>query len=356
MIPRFSLARQTAPVRWAALLLLSLVLAGLLNSLRLPAALLLGPMIAGIALSSLDGAVDVPDRAFGLAQGLLGCLIGGILAKLLGTGSANWGVLIAGALSVVVFSSGLGWLLSRTGLLPGTTALWGMSPGAASAMTVMSEEFGADPRLVGLMQYLRVVIVAMIASTGARLMGATVPPAHDVQLFGPIHWGPFAATLALAISGPLLGHRLRLRAGAMLLPMIVGALLVRFDVMTLELPRWLLACAYAAIGWRVGLRFTLRLLLQAARALPQILLCTFVLILLCAGLAALLVKFAGIDPVTAWLATNPGGADTAAIIASSSQNVDAGFVMTMQTLRFISVLLFGPFLARLLSPRKGAQE
>jgi len=256
----------------------------------------------------------------------------------------------------VVFSSGLGWLLSRTGLLPGTTALWGMSPGAASAMTVMSEEFGADARLVGLMQYLRVVVVAMIASTGARLMGATVPPAHDVQLFEPIHWGPFAATLALAVSGPLLGNRLKLRAGAMLLPMIVGALLVRFDVMTLELPRWLLACAYAAIGWRVGLRFTLRLLLQAARALPQILLCTFALILLCGGLAALLVKFAGIDPVTAWLATNPGGADTAAIIASSSQNVDAGFVMTMQTVRFISVLLLGPFLARLLSPRKGAQE
>jgi membrane AbrB-like protein len=355
MIRRFSFARQTVPVRWAALLLLSLLLSGLFDALRLPAALLLGPMIAGIAITTLDGEVDIPDLAFGVAQGLLGCLIGAVLAKLLGTGSANWGVLIGGALSVVVFSSGLGWLLSRTGLLPGTTALWGMSPGAASAMTVMSEEFGADPRLVGLMQYLRVVIVAMIASTGARLMGATVPPAHDVQLFGPIRWGPFAVTLALAVSGPLLGPRLKLRAGAMLLPMIIGALLVRFDVMVLELPRCLLACAYAAIGWRVGLRFTVKLLLQAARALPQIMLCTLALILLSAGLAGLLVKFAGIDPVTAWLATNPGGADTAAIIASSSPTVDAGFVMTMQTLRFISVLLLGPFLARLLSPSKGAQ-
>jgi len=355
MIPRFSLARQTVPIRWIALLLLSLLLAGLFNALRLPAALLLGPMIAGIVISTLDGAVDIPEWSFGLAQGLLGCLIGGILAKLLDTGSTNWGVLIVGALSVVVFSCGLGWLLSRTGLLPGTTALWGMSPGAASAMTVMSEEFGADPGLVGLMQYLRVVIVAMMASTGARLMGATVPPAVAIHLFGPIHWGPFAATLALAVSGPLLGHRLKLRAGAMLLPMVIGALLVRFDVVAMELPRWLLACAYAVIGWRVGLRFTVRLLLQAARALPQILLCTFALIALCAGLAALLVIFAGIDPVTAWLATNPGGADTAAIIASSSPTDDAGFVMTMQTLRFLSVLLFGPFMARFLSSRKGAQ-
>jgi membrane AbrB-like protein len=354
MIRRLSLAGQILPVRWGALLALSLALAALLTALRLPAALLLGPMIAGIVISSLDGAVDIPEAAFGLAQGVLGCLIGGILAKLFGTGSAHWGILIAGALSVVVFSAGLGWLLSRTRLLPGTTALWGMSPGAASVMTVLSEDFGADARIVGLMQYLRVVIVAMIASTGARLLGATVPPAHAVHLFGPIQWGPFAATLALAIAGPLIGSRLKLRAGAMLLPMAAGAALAHFDVMTLELPRWLLALAYAAIGWRVGLRFTVKLLVQAARALPQILLCTFALIALCGGLAALLVKFAGIDPITAWLATNPGGADTAAIIASSSQNVDAGFIMTMQTVRFLSVLLFGPLIAKFLSNRKGA--
>ena len=354
MIRPFSFSRQTVPVRWAVLLALSLGLAALFNMLRLPAALLLGPMIAGICVSTLDGSVDLPEPAFGLAQGILGCLIGGMLAKLLGTGSGHWAVLIAGALSVVVFSSGLGWLLSRTGLLPGTTALWGMSPGAASAMVVMSEDYGADPRIVGLMQYMRVVIVALLASTGARLLGATVPPAASVELFGPVHWGAFAATLALAAAGPLLGQRLRLRAGAMLLPMIVAAALARFDILTIELPRWLLALAYAAIGWRVGLRFTGRLLLQAARALPQILLCTFALIALCGGLAVLLVKFAGIDPITAWLATNPGGADTAAIIASSSQNVDGGFIMTMQTLRFVSVLLFGPFIAKFLSNRKGA--
>ena len=354
MIRRLSLAEQTLPVRWSALLALSLALAVLFNSLRLPAALLLGPMIAGIVITTLDGEIDIPEKAFALAQGVLGCLIGGILARLLGTGSANWGILIAGALSVVVFSAGLGWLLSRTNLLPGTTALWGMSPGAASVMTVMSEDFGADSRIVGLMQYLRVVIVAMIASTGARLLGATVPPAHDVQLFAPIHWGPFAATLALAVAGPLIGGKLKLRAGAMLLPMALGAALAHFHLVTLELPRWLLALAYAAIGWRVGLRFTVKLLLQAARALPQILLCTFTLIALCGGLAALLVEFAGIDPITAWLATNPGGADTAAIIASSSQNVDAGFIMTMQTVRFLSVLVLGPVIAKFLSNRKGA--
>ena len=38
-------------------------------------------------------------------------------------------------------------------MLPGTTALWGTSPGAASVMTIMAESYGADMRLVAFMQY-----------------------------------------------------------------------------------------------------------------------------------------------------------------------------------------------------------
>ena len=36
--------------------------------------------------------------------------------------------------SVIAIATGLGWLLTRWQVLPGTTAVWGSSPGAASAM------------------------------------------------------------------------------------------------------------------------------------------------------------------------------------------------------------------------------
>jgi uncharacterized protein len=52
------------------------------------------------------------------------------------------------------------------------------------------------------------------------------------------------------------------------------------------------------------------------------------------------------DPLTAYLATSPGGADSVAIIAASSSHVDVPFVMAMQMARFILVLLVGPALAR----------
>jgi membrane AbrB-like protein len=72
----------------------------------------------------------------------------------------------------------------------------------------------------------------------------------------------------------------------------------------------------------------------------------FGLIAACAGIAAALVAFAGVDPITAFLATTPGGADSIAIIAASTR-ADASFVMAMQTARFVAVLTTGPALARL---------
>ena len=64
-------------------------------------------------------------------------------------------------------------------------------------------------------------------------------------------------------------------------------------------------------------------------------------------------RFAGIDPLTAYLATSPGGADSAAIIAASSGKADMLFVMTLQMIRAITTILVGPQLARLIARRMG---
>ncbi len=118
----------------------------------------------------------------------------------------------------------------------------------------------------------------------------------------------------------------------------------------IELPQPLLAAAYALIGWTIGLGFTRAILVHAWRALPQIILSILALIGFCWLLALVLEAAIGADPLTAYLATSPGGMDTVAIIASSS-NVDVSFVMAMQTARFVMVLLLGPTLARYLAGR-----
>ena len=341
-------------LQWAALLLLSVLFVLLLEAARLPAALLLGPMAAAIVIAAAEGTLRVPQWPFYAAQGVIGCMIACVFTPtLLGAMAKDWPLFLAAVFAVIAASSALGWLLTRWRVLPGTTAVWGSSPGAATAMVLMAEAYGADVRLVAFMQYLRVVMVAIVASAVARLWATTSAGAvADVAWFPPIAGAPLVATLALAAFGVVAGVFLKIPAGPMLAPLAIGAALHGAGLMTIELPPWLLAASYAIVGWSIGLRFTRPILVHALHALPRVMASILTLIAICGGFAFVLTHWAGIDPLTAYLATSPGGADTVAIISASAK-VDVPFVMALQTARFVIVLFVGPALARFIADRHG---
>ena len=337
-------------LQWGVIGVLSLVFLTLLEACHLPAALLLAPMIAGILFSAAGGTVRVPDFFYAGAQGVVGCMIARSLPLSNLTEAAHdWPVFAAGVGSTVVVAATLGWLLTRWRVLPGTTAIWGSSPGAASSMVVMAEAFGADVRLVAFMQYLRVMCVAGTASLVASLAmtGAGHTPA-PINWFPPVDAMRLAATLAIAFCGAAAGKIFRVPAGALMVPLVLTSVLTWTGVLTVELPPWLLAISYALFGWSIGLRFTRDIFLHAARATPRLILAIATLIAICGGFGLILSRLAGLDPLTAYLATSPGGADSVAIIAASSK-VDVPFVMTMQMVRFVVVLATGPALARFLA-------
>jgi membrane AbrB-like protein len=240
-------------------------------------------------------------------------------------------------------------VLTRWQVLPGTTAIWGSAPGAATVMVLMSESFGGDPRLVAFMQFLRVMLVALVAALVTRLWGSPgMAPAVAIDWFPHLAPGPCVASLGLALGGAIAGTRLRIPAGPLLVPLFAGVGLSAGGWLTITLPPALMAGCYVLIGWTIGLRFTAAIVRHASRALPAILASTFTLIGLCGALAWALHRVLGTDPLTAYLATSPGGADSVAIIATSAP-VDVPFVMAMQMARFLVVLLLGPALARLMA-------
>ncbi|EEF25442.1 Protein abrB, putative [Ricinus communis] len=255
--------------------------------------------------------------------------------------------------AIIAAAGLLGYVLTKLQVLPGTTAVWGSSPGAAAAMTIMSESYGADARLVAFMQYLRVVFVAVAASVVSTLWtsaeGAEPPP---LIFFPPVDWPAFAATIALTGLCAYGAARLRIQGGTIILPLIIGSTLQGLGLLTIELPLWLLAISYALIGWSIGLRFTPGIMAHAARALPRVAASILTLMSICGLMAFALHKLAGVDPLTAYLATSPGGADSVAIIAASS-DVDMPFVMAMQVGRFLVILLTGPMLARFIARKSG---
>lgn len=344
--PTGRLGRLPRAWQWGVLLLLSAVVVAALELVRLPAALMLGPMAAAIVVATNDGTLRVPALPFYAAQGVIGCMVArSITAPTLAEIARDWPLFLGGVAWAVVAAAVLGWLLARLRLLPGTTAVWGFSPGAAATMTLMSEAYGADARLVAFMQYLRVVCVVVVASVVARIWAGPIGHAPEIDWFPPIAWGPFAATATVAAGSIAVAQRFRVPAGAVLLPLTSAVVLQAAGLLTIELPPWLLAASYALVGWAIGLRFTRPILAHALRVLPRLLASIVALIAVCGLYAALLVVAAGVDPLTAYLATSRGGMDSTAIIAASS-DVDMAFVMAMQTARVIVVILTGPGLAR----------
>ena len=343
--------------QWPVLILVSGLFALALSAMRLPAALLLGPMIAAILVAVFGTGARVPHHLVLIAQAVIGCMIARTIpASTIGEILRHWPLFIAVVAAVIVASSALGWQLTRWHVLPGTTAVWGSTPGAATAMMLMAAAYGADIRLVAFMQYLRVLFVAVVATVFAKLWTAGIPsPSIAVPWFPPIAWVPFAQTVALIALGAACARLRRIPAAPLLVPLGVGMALQDAGLLAIELPPWLLAISYTLVGWSIGLGFNRAILVHAARALPGVVMSILVLIAVCGGLAAILVMVAGIDPLTAYLATSPGGADSAAIIALAS-NVDVAFVMAMQTTRLVLVLLIGPSLAGFIARRAGASR
>ena len=342
---------RTAAQR-AALLALSALMIGGLELLRLPAALLLGSLAAAAALTAFDFEMTIPAPLFAAAQAIIGCLVARVLLpSTLGEMARDWPTFLGGVLSVVGVSVALGWGLTRLRILPGTTAVWGAFPGAATVMTLMSESYGADVRLVALMQYLRVVMVTIVATAVAALWTAATPhAAAAVVWFPPVAWGSLAETVALAAVAAAIGWAFRLPAGPLLVALGAAAVMQNLGIMKIELPPWLLAPAYCLVGWSIGARFNRPILVHAARVLPAVAASILSLIAVCGLLAAALAHFAHVDALTAYLATSPGGADSAAIISASTK-VDMPFIMGMQVARFLVVLFAGPAIARFVAGR-----
>ncbi|MDK1386929.1 AbrB family transcriptional regulator [Sinorhizobium sp. 8-89] len=345
------IGRLRPALQWCVLVPVSLVFAAVLETIGLPAGLLIGPMLAAALVGVNGGTIRLPRQFYFCVQFILAMMIAGSMRPdLLVAFSGNWPLFLAVVLSVIGVSTLCGWTMTKMRILPGTTAIWGSSAGAASTMLLMADAYGADARLVAFMQYLRVVFVASAATLVAHMWvtGAEVQTATD--WFAPIAGLPFLATLAVGIAGGFLGKFLRVPAGTFLVPFAIGSVLNITGTLATELPQWLLALCSIMLGWNIGLGFTRPILTHARRALLPTVISILVLMTFSGLLAVLLIVAAGIDPLTAYLATSPGGLDSIAVIATSS-NVDVSFVMALQTVRVLIITLLGPTLARFVADR-----
>lgn len=346
------LASFSSLKQWLCFVILALIAGWLLELATIPAALLLGPMLCAIFMGVRGAKIRMPKTYFKYSQGFVGCLIAHVVSiNILLEVLKEWELMLIATLVTMLLSVLVGILSVRFGRLPGSTAAWGTSPGGASAMVAMAEDYGADVRVVATMQYIRVICVVLMAALVSHLLGGTPSKELGATTQLAFEWNQttlhnFAITLIILVGGVVCGRFIP--AGYLLIPMLLGAFCQLMGWVQLVLPHELLVVAYGIMGGYIGLRFDRDTLRYVMYAMPVMISASMSLIILC-GISALGVAWwLGVDYLSAYLATSPGGLDSLSIVAIDV-HADVGLVVAMQTLRLFAVIMVGPVLTKFIA-------
>ncbi|MDD5224815.1 MAG: AbrB family transcriptional regulator [bacterium] len=338
---------------WLGLGAASVAAGFLAQTIRLPGGWLIGPLLVAIVAGlSRPEHPRVSSPWFIAAQAVIGTILASrFRPDVLPLAGANWLPILLVVTATLGVGLGSGVLLARIGPLDRETATFGTLPGGAASMIAMSIDLGADGRIVALMQYLRVVLVVLSASFLARFVLHPSGASDYTSLGIPsgavsLHlWRVYVPTLLLAAVGAWAGRRVRLPAGGMIGPLILGIVTSGLNILHPLWPFGIPQAAYIIIGLYVGLLFDRASLRQAGRLIPVILANTFMLMIVCAATGKVFSSLTGTDYLTGYLATTPGGMDSIAVVALGSGS-NVSLILTVQMVRLLAIVLAGPLLAK----------
>lgn len=340
------------PLRgWLVLLLATAAAILLLDAVHLPSPALFGSLLAGMFYAlTMATPLQIPRRAFTLGQALVGVTIGAMVSlPTLERLSTDWPSILAVTVGTLVISVLAGQLLGLRRDVSSTTGAFAMVAGGASGVVALARDLGADDRVVTIVQYLRVLLVLLVMPVVTALVfdpqrGSGAAVGHvRTELPADLLYTVVSVVLGLAVS-----RYTGLPAGSLLGPLLVAVAITATGVLgPVAVPSALQNLGYLLIGVQVGLRFTRESLRSIAALLPLATLLIVLVIATCAGMGALLSALTGVDELTAYLATTPGGL-YAVLAAAADSGSDVTYVLAVQVIRVFAMLFAAPLLARVL--------
>lgn len=345
---------------WVVVGLVTFFGGSLVEKAGLPAPHLITGLVAGLvlALSGLarrTGAV-LPKIVYLAAQAVAGVLLGTYfsLNALTRTG---WALipLVLVTLATLGISVGAGMVLSRVTDLDEPTAALGMIAGGSSGIVAAADELHADARLVAVLQYVRLIFVVLSAPLLVRFVLAphgtyAAIGAKEIEATASIHG--YVLTIGIAAIGALIGTKLRIPAGALIVPLILTALGGGLGLWNdLQPPEVVREPAFIIIGLAVGLGFDLIVLRRAAKAAPAAIAAILAIILACGALAAAVAATTHVSLLNAYLATTPGGIN-AVLVTAFAAGANTSLVFGLQGLRLFIMVLAAPLLVRWIINRR----
>ncbi len=333
---------------WAVIIVVGTAASLLFALAKLPSPVLFGSLLAGMAHALVaKDELDMPPIAFRIGQALVGAVIGALvqlstLARL----AHNWPSVALVTVGTLAISVAAGRLLAIHRDVSPATGAFALIAGGASGIVALARDLGADDRVVTVVQYLRVLLVLLAMPIVTTLIFH--PPSGAGALStGPTRWLPDLVFVVLSVGiGLLLQKVVTAPATALLGPMLVAVAISASGVLgQVSVPTALENLGYALIGVRVGLRFTRASLRSIAKLLPLATLLILAVIAACGLLGVVLSKVTGVDELTAYLATTPGGL-FAVLATAADSGSDVTYVLAVQVIRVFAMLLLAPLLGR----------
>ena len=327
----------------------------LFNWLQVPVAWLIGPMVAGIIYAVFQGkpqplppiffivgqAIVAISTATGFSLNTIG-LMGTYAFPLMLC------ILVTGGMSILN-----GYFLGRWGGIDRATGFLSCVPGASYSLIAMSEEMGADAIAVALLQYLRILLVALIVPAlvgfwfaGDVAIGSVVSTSLDTSPALPMFYN-LAILGGCAALGIVFGEKLRLPSALFLGPFLVSLIVFWTVPYSIKMPPLLFTIGLLFVGFSVGLKFDWQNAKKLWRAVLIEIVLVLILILFCLGAGYIFHQINQVDTMTAILGSTPGGI-TAMIATVIQLGGDAGIVLAMQMTRMLLILLISPWFANVL--------
>ncbi len=345
--PVMPISKFPRGVIWAvATALLALAGGATATAIGLPAAWLMGAMIAVGVAAIADLPVGLPNRLREVAFLLLGISIGssvtpGIIGELRAWPGSILLLFISIAATVLVSST----YLQRVHGWDRTTARFASMPGAFSSVAIIAAESDADLPRVILAQSLRVfTLVALMPPILSLANGGAVPGslADLPEVNSAIE--AIAVFLASAVLALVL-NRLKVPAGTFLGAMVTSAALHATGLVHGRFPPALVILGFVATGAVIGARFRGTTMTTVMRTLPGASVSILLALFVSAVFATLGAWLLGLPFGQLWLALAPGGVEAMAAMALVL-NLEPAFVGAHHILRILALNLVGPFWLR----------
>ncbi|MCU0534715.1 MAG: AbrB family transcriptional regulator [Hydrococcus sp. Prado102] len=334
----------------AAQLATAIVASVIFNWLHVPLAWLLAPMLVGIIyVIAQEDPQPFPTTFSIVGQAIIALETSIRFSPNTLTTAATYAI----PLLICIFITGSmsllnGYLLWRWAGIDRMTGFLGSIPGASPSIVAMSEEMGADAIAVAILQYLRLLLVALTIPAIISIFFPVAPTIETVAIL-PVKTHPSLPALlnlgVLAGCGSLgiwIGRKLRLPASLFLGPFLVGLVAFLLLPYQIQIPRSVFMGGLLLLGLSIGLKFNFHAVRTLAKAVLLELVLVLLLILICLGTGYGFHLVTGVNPISAILGSTPGGI-TPIMAMTLQMGGDSGLVLAMQMTRMLLILLFCPW-------------